>query len=57
MKKIKIFDVVILNDGNKAIINNIESSQYFGIIFNKKGEKLGDRRILEEEIIDIEFTK
>jgi len=57
MQKIKVFDVVILNNGNKAIINNIESSQYFGIIFNKNGEKLENRRILEEEIIDIEFTK
>lgn len=55
--KISLFDVVELNDGNRAIIKNIDNKKYFAEIVNQKGDTIENRNILQNEINNVVFQK
>ena len=50
---LKIFDVVILNNNNKAIILGKKSNTYLAEIVNKKGEKISVENITVEQIKEV----
>lgn len=52
-KNIQIFDVVILNNGNKAIILGKENNTYLTEIVNKKGERISVENITIEQIKEV----
>lgn len=52
-KNIQIFDVVILNNGNKAIILGKENNTYLTEIVNKKGERISVENITTEQIKEV----
>ncbi len=53
----KRFDVVELNNGNKATILSIEGNKYFAEIVNDKGKTIDNTYILESEIKSVIFKK
>ena len=56
--KINKFDVVELNNGNKASILDIRNRDYYAEIVNpNNGSTIEHRMIKESEIKDIIFTK
>lgn len=48
--KLKRFDVVELNNGNKATIFDIKNNELYGEIVNEKGITIDNRAITEDEI-------
>ena len=48
--KLKIFDVVELNDNNRATILNINNKEYLAEIVNSAGISLGNRIITYNDI-------
>ena len=48
--KLKRFDVVELNNGNKATIFDTKNNEYYGEIVNDKGITIEHRNINEDEI-------
>lgn len=58
MKKINIFDVVQLNNGNKAtILEKIDTRTYKAEIVNIEGKTQGIVQIKEKDIIEVIFSK
>lgn len=57
MKKLKVFDVVKLNDGNNATILENQTSTYKAEIVNLKGESQGIKDITENDIREILISK
>lgn len=56
MKNIQIFDVVELNNGNKATILEIINNIYSVEIVDKKGTSLGYQKISKEDIKEIIYS-
>ena len=54
--KINRFDVVELNDKNKATIRNIQSDGYFVEVVDLNGNSLGTKIISETEINKIIYS-
>ena len=57
MKKLKVFDVVKLNDGNNATILDNQTYTYKAEIVNLKGESQGIKDITENDIREILISK
>ena len=57
MKKYKIFDVVELNNENKATILDIEKDTYKVEVVNKEGISLGITNVFDNEINKIIISK
>lgn len=57
MKKLKVFDVVKLNDGNNATILDNQNYIYKAEIVNLKGESQGIKGITENDINKILISK
>ena len=57
MKKINVFDVVELIDGNKATILEIDKDKYKVEVVNKNGISQGSKYISLSEINDVIFSK
>lgn len=57
MKKLKVFDVVELNDGNNATILDNQTYTYKAEIVNLKGESQGIKNITENDIEKILISK
>ena len=57
MKKLKVFDVVKLNDGNNATILDNQTYTYKEEIVNLKGESQGIKNITENDIREILISK
>lgn len=57
MKKLKVFDVVELNDGNNATILDNQNYVYKAEIVNLKGESQGIKDITDNDIRKILFSK
>lgn len=57
MKKLKVFDVVKLNDGNNATILDNQTYTYKAEIVNLKGESQGIKNITENDIREILISK
>lgn len=55
--KINKFDVVELNDGDKATILDINNKDYYVEIVNDKGMRVDIRNITENEISKVIFSK
>lgn len=55
--KIKKFDVVELNNNNKATILEIKSNSYLAEIVDNKGKTVETRNITQDEIKQIIFTR
>lgn len=55
--KYKKFDVVELNDNNRATILNINGNKYFVEIVNAYGATVDKRIITEDEIRNIIYSK
>ena len=55
--KLKQFDVVELNNGNKATILDIKENQLYGEIVNENGITIEHRNIKENEIKKILIYK
>lgn len=55
--KIKIFDVVKLKNGDKATIIEIKNDSYKVAIFNRNGVSKGHKYIMEQDVVDIIYTK
>lgn len=55
--KIKKFDVVELNNGNRATILDIKNKEYYAEIVDSKGETIDIRNIIDDEISKVIFTK
>ena len=55
--KLKIFDVVELNDKNRATILNIKDNEYLVEIVNSAGVSIGNRIITEKDINRIIIKK
>ncbi len=55
--KVKIFDVVELNDQNKATILSINTNEYLVEIVDKNGISQGTSYIKESDIKEVIFTK
>ena len=55
--KLKRFDVVELNDGNKATIFDTKNNEYYGEIVNDKGITIEHRNINEDEIKKVLVSK
>lgn len=52
--KHKIFDVVVLKNGNKAVIlNTIRKNEYFCEIVNANGKTVDKRIVKEDEIKEL----
>ncbi len=54
---IKQFDVVELNNKNKAIIKNKDGNGYFAEIINEQGNTIESRYILQEEIKSLIYSR
>ena len=48
--KLKRFEVVELENGNKATILDIKDNEYFAEIVNRNGKTIENRNITENEI-------
>ena len=57
MKKLKVFDVVKLNDGSNATILDNQTYTYKAEIVNLKGESQGIKNITENDIREILISK
>lgn len=55
--KLKRFDVVELNSGNKATIFDIKNNEFYGEIVNDKGITIEHRNISEDEIKKVLVSK
>lgn len=55
--KLKIFDVVELNDKNRATILNIKSNEYLVEVVNSAGVSIGNKTITEKDINRIIIKK
>lgn len=55
--KVKLFDVVELNNGNKATILSINKDIYNAEVLNKKGFYLGVQELKSSDIKEIIYTK
>jgi hypothetical protein len=55
--KVNKFDVVELNNENKATILDIQDNGYLVKVVNSKGISLGNKIITKEEIIKVIYTK
>ena len=55
--KYKKFDVVELNNGNKATILDINNRDYYAEIVDANGNRVDIRNITEDEIFKVIFTK
>ncbi len=55
--KLKKFDVVELNNGNKATIFDTKNNELYGEIVNDKGITIEHRNINENEIKKVLVTK
>ena len=55
--KLKIFDVVELNDNNRATILNINNKEYLAEIVNSAGISLGNRIITDNDINKVILAK
>ena len=55
--KLKRFDVVELNNGNKATIFDIKNNELYGEIVNEKGITIEHRNINENEIKKVLISK
>lgn len=55
--KIKRFDVVELNNGNRATILDIKNKEYYAEIVDSKGATIDIRNITEDEISKVIFSK
>lgn len=55
--KINRFDVVELNDGNKATILNFQNNGYLVEVVTPDGKSLGNKEITEDEIEKIIYYK
>lgn len=56
MRNIEVFDVVELNNGNKATILEIINNIYSVEIVDKKGTSLGYKKIPKEDIKKIIYS-
>lgn len=54
---IKVFDVVELKNGDKATIIEIKNDSYKVAIFDRNGISKGHKYIMEQDIVDIIYTK
>ena len=55
--KLKRFDVVELNNGNKATIFDIKNNELYGEIVNERGIAIEHRNINEHEIKKVLVSK
>ena len=55
--KLKIFDVVELNDKNRATILNINNKEYLAEVVNSAGISLGNKVIKENDMNKIIVSK
>ena len=55
--KIKLFDVVKLNSGNKATILGINKNNYRAEILTEEGKTLEFKEITNSDIKELLFTK
>lgn len=55
--KLKRFDVVELNNGNKATIFDIKNNEFYGEIVNNQGITIEHRNIYENEIKKVLVSK
>ena len=55
--KLKIFDVVELNDKNRATILNINNKEYLAEVVNSAGISLGNKVIKDNDINKIIVSK
>lgn len=55
--KIKKFDVVELNDNNKATILEIKNDKYLAEIVDDEGKTLCTRNLTQDEIKQVIYTK
>ena len=55
--KYKRFDVIELNNGNKATILDIKNKEYYAEIVDSKGDRIDIKNITEDEISKVIFAK
>jgi len=55
--KYKKFDVIELNNGNKATILDINNRNYFVEIVDANGDRVDIKNITEDEISKVIFSK
>ena len=55
--KLKRFDVVELNNGNKATIFDTKNNEYYAEVVNDKGITIEHRNINEDEIKKVLVSK
>jgi len=55
--KVKKFDVVELNNNNRATILEIKNNEYLAEIVDSNGTTLDNRNITKEEIKQVIYTK
>lgn len=55
--RIKVFDVVELKNGDKATIIEIKTDGYKATIFDKSGDLKGHKYIIDQDIVDIIYSK
>lgn len=55
--KLNRFDVVELQNQNRATILDIKNKEYFAEIVDTKGETIDIRNIIDDEISKVIFTK
>lgn len=55
--KVKLFEVVSLNNGNLATIIGIKKDTYKAEIIDEKGKSLGIKEITNSEIKEIIYNK
>lgn len=55
--KFKKFDVVELNNGNKATILEIKDNEFFTEIVDNNGTTVDKRNIIQEDIKQIIYTR
>lgn len=55
--KINRFDVVELNNNNRATILDIKNNKYYVEEVNEKGTSLGNKEITDNEIKKVIFSK
>lgn len=55
--KLKIFDVVELNDKNRATIRDIQNKEYLVEVISPTGDSLGNATINDKDINKILYSK
>ena len=55
--KVKLFDVVKINSGNKATVLGINNNTYIVEVIDDEGKTIGIKEITNSEINEVIYTK